>query len=89
MNDFNLFKDKIQTVFSLANEAANAERAIQRLQQTRSAANYASTFQQHAVLTKWDNNALITMYQQGLKFNVKAELMRCGGTINTLDELIN
>jgi hypothetical protein len=44
MNDFNLFKDKIQTVFGLANEAADAERAIQRLQQTRSAANYASTF---------------------------------------------
>jgi hypothetical protein len=31
----------------------------------------------------------MTMYRQGLKFSVKAELMRCGGTINTLDELIN
>jgi hypothetical protein len=89
MNDFDLFKDKIQTIFGLANEAMDAERAIQQLRQRGAAADYAAEFQQYAVLTKWDNTALMTMYRQGLKLSVRAELMRCGAEINTLAELID
>ena len=42
---------------------------------------------EYAVKTKWDNNALCTIYYRGLKDNVKDELMRYGGDVSTLAEL--
>ncbi|OSS43292.1 hypothetical protein B5807_12133 [Epicoccum nigrum] len=36
-----------------------------------------------------DNTALITMFRQGLKLQVKEELMRTGASTDTLDELVN
>ncbi|KAF2280025.1 uncharacterized protein EI97DRAFT_368713, partial [Westerdykella ornata] len=50
---------------------------------------FAITNEQYAVMTEWDDKALIRMYRQGLKNNVKLELMRSGATMDTLDELIN
>lgn len=83
------FKEKIRQTFSVANEPSVAERAIQKLRQTRSAGDYANKFQQYAIQTEWNDTALMRMYRQGLKSEVLAELMRSGATIRTLDDLIN
>lgn len=87
MEDYDEFKKRIRQVFGTSNEAAVAARMIQGLSQTKSAADYTAKFQQYAVQTDWDDKALMVMYKQGLKGNVKAELMRSGTTLDTLDQL--
>ena len=47
------FKNKLQKVFGNFDEEHLAERRMQSLQQTGSAANYASKFQQLAAQTQW------------------------------------
>jgi hypothetical protein len=39
-------------------------------------------------VTRWDDDALITIYRRGLKSAVKDELMRTRAKIETLEELI-
>jgi len=51
MSNFNQFKDKIKPVFRVLNELTIAQRNIQRIQQDKSAADYAAKFQQLAVNT--------------------------------------
>lgn len=87
--DWDAFKEKLRQTFSVANEPANAERAIQSLRQTNSAGDYANKFQHYAIQTEWNDTALMRMYRQGLKSQVRMELMRSGARIATLDELIN
>ena len=88
-DDHNEFKAKLRQTFAVANEPSIAERKIQRLRQTQSAGDYANVFQQYSVQTEWDDKALMRMYKQGLKDTVKAELMRSGAQIDTLNTLIN
>lgn len=87
--DWQTFKDKLRQIFSQANEPAIAERAIQQLRQTHSAADYANKFQQYSIQTNWNDAALMRMYRQGLKANVRIELMRSGASIETLNQLID
>ena len=61
---------------------------IQYIKQQHSAAEYTTQFKQYSVLTDWDNDALIVMYQRGLKENMKNEITFNGQVVNTLDELI-
>lgn len=89
MEDFDEFKSKIRVVFGVTNEPTIARRDIQRIRQTQSAADYAAEFQQLASNTEWDENALMTMFRQGLKPKVKEELMRTGASTDTLDTLMN
>lgn len=89
MVDFDAFKDKIKPIFGISNEPEVARREIQRLRQHKSAADYAADFQQLAAATDWDDTALMTMFRQGLKPQVKTELMRTGASIDTLDTLVN
>ncbi|KAJ8110901.1 hypothetical protein OPT61_g6374 [Boeremia exigua] len=89
ISDFNQFKEKIKTIFRVLNEPTIAQRDIQRIKQTRSAADYAADFQQIAANTDWDDTALMTMFQQGLKPKVKEELMRTSASTKTLNQLIN
>ena len=63
-------------------------RELQNLQQRTSAAEYAARFQEQANLTEWDDAALMAMYKRGLKDNVKDELMRWGGDIDSLRSLM-
>ena len=83
------FKVRLRQIFSPVKEAVIAEQKIQNLRQTKSAADYTTTFQQYAAQISWDDNALMRMYKQGLKPQVRAELMRSGTTINTLATLVN
>jgi hypothetical protein len=89
VSDFDEFKKKVKPVFGVSNEPTIARRDIQRMRQTKSAADYAAEFQQLAANTDWDDTALMTMFRQGLKPRVKEELMRTGASTDTLDELIN
>jgi hypothetical protein len=87
-DDYLKFKEKLRQTFGVLNEVANADRKIQQLHQTKSAADYAVLFQQYATQTEWDDKALSVMYRQGLKDTVKAELMRSGAQMDTLQSLI-
>ena len=87
--DYTEFKDRLRKAFGTANETAIATRQIQRLKQTTSAADYATIFQQYSVNTGWDDSALMAMFKQGLKSDVRAELMRTGAGLEKLEDLIN
>jgi hypothetical protein len=83
------FKVKLRQVFSPIKEALVAKQKIQTLQQTKSAADYTTTFQQYSAALEWDDGALMEMYKQGLKPTVRIELMRSGTVIKTLEDLMN
>ena len=82
------FRVEIRRMFGPSNEVNAATRIIQNLHQKKSASEYSTQFQQYAAKTDWDDTALMVMYRRGLKENVKDELMRFGGVIDTLDQLI-
>jgi hypothetical protein len=48
-DEFNEFKKKLRKSFTVLNELLVAERAIQRLQQTKSARDYANEFQRYSI----------------------------------------
>jgi len=87
VEDWDLFKTRLREIFSPSAEVTHAEQKIQSLRQTRSAADYTTQFQQYAELVQWDDNALKRMYKQGLKPSVRAELMRTGVAIHTVQDL--
>jgi hypothetical protein len=89
VEDWTTFKTKMREVFSPFKEDVIAEQKIQKLRQTKSAADYTTEFQQYKTLIDWDDNALMRMYRQGLKPAVRMELMRSGSSLKTLNELIN
>ena len=89
MEDFDEFKKKIRVVFGNKSEVNIATRNIQTLKQTRSVADYANVFQQYSLLVEWDDKALMTMFRQGLKNEVKVELMRSGASLDNLEDLMN
>jgi hypothetical protein len=64
-----------------------AEQKIQNLKQTKSAADYTTIFKQYAEQIEWDSYALMRIYKQGLKPNVRAELMRTRTLINDIEDL--
>ena len=82
------FKARIRRVFGPANEESMAESIIQRLKQTKSAAEYSTTFQHYAAKTSWNNDAQMSIFKRGLKDNVQDELMRYGGTIEDIEDLM-
>jgi hypothetical protein len=61
-DDYLEFKTRLRNTFRVLNEISNADRIIQRLHQSKSAADYAVLFQQYATQTKWDDKALCVMY---------------------------
>ena len=89
VEDWTTFKTKMREVFSPFKEDVIAEQKIQKLRQTKSAADYTTEFQQYKTLIDWDDNALMRMYRQGLKLAVRIELIRSGSSLKTLNELIN
>ena len=53
-----------------------ADRRIRRLTQKASAADYATEFRTLALELKWDESALISQFQQGLKDEVRREIIK-------------
>jgi hypothetical protein len=89
MEDWDVFKTKIKQAFSPIKASVIAEKKIQTLRQTGSVADYTALFQQYQAQIEWDDAALIRMYKQGLKTQVREELMRTSACTDTLDELVN
>jgi hypothetical protein len=81
------FKIRLRQIFLPFKESVIAEQKIQKLKQTKSAADYTNVFQQYAEQIQWDNAALMRIYKQGLKPALLAELMRSGTAINDLEDL--
>jgi hypothetical protein len=88
MEDWDLFKVKLRQVFFAYNETLLAEQKIQLLRQTKSTAEYTTTFQQNAEHLQGNDNALMRMYKQGLKPTVRVELMWTRAITTTLETLI-
>ena len=70
------FKNKLRQVFSDFDKEHLTERRMQSLQQTGSAANYASKFQQLAAQTQWRAVPLVAQFYKGLKDRVKDNVAR-------------
>ena len=88
MENFTQFKIEIRRTFGISDEKETAIRILQYLRQKRSVAEYATIFQQNATTSKWNDDALMVMYQRGLRDNVKDELMRHPVEPKNLSELI-
>lgn len=90
MRSFKEFSKQLKLIFGASKDAEeNASvRIIQTLRQKGSASDYTSRFKEYMPLTGWDEEALKVMYRNGLKENVKDELMRSGASLETLENLI-
>jgi hypothetical protein len=87
--DWTEFKKCIRRALGTIKETAKAEYQIQNIRQNGSTADYANKFREYSTQLEWNDDALIRMYRQGLKPDVRAELMRTGIKIETLDALID
>ena len=70
------FKKKLEQTFGDIDAARTAERRLDRLRQTLSAAIYAAEFQQIISYLDFDNNTYIWLFKRGLKEDIKDELIR-------------
>ena len=69
--NYSNFKNKLRQVFGNFDKKHLAERMMQSLWQTGSAANYASKFQQVAAQTQWEAVSLVAQFYKRLKDRVK------------------
>ena len=88
IEQYPLFKARMRRIFGPANKESLTESVIQRLRQTKSAANYTTTFQHYIAKTKQNDKAQILIFKRGLKDNIQDELIRYRGIINDLEDLI-
>ena len=72
--NYSNFKNKLRQVFGDFDKEHLAERRMQSLWQTGSAANYASKFQQLAAQTQWGAVPLVAQFYKGLKDRVKDDV---------------
>ncbi len=70
------FKERLQQTFGDIDEERTAERRLQSLRQTGSAADYAAQFQRYGTQTEWDDAALTAQFYKGLKDHVKDDIAR-------------
>ncbi len=69
------FKREMGRIFGEVDEEHQAERAITRLRQTKSVSAYTAEFKQLQAKIDWDDAALRTVYEKGLKDSVKDALI--------------
>ena len=74
--DYSNFKNKLRQVFGDFDKEHLAERRMQSLRQTGSAADYGSKFQQLAAQTQWGAVSLVAQFYKGLKDRVKDDVAR-------------
>ena len=70
IQNYSDFKNKLRKVFGDFDKDHSAERRMQSLRQTGSAADYASKFQQLAAQTQWGAVQLVAQFYKGLKDRV-------------------
>ena len=69
------FKKEAGRIFGEVDDEDQAEKAITRLKQTKSASAYTAEFKQLQSRIDWDDAALRTVYENGLKDNIKDSLV--------------
>ncbi|KAH7551973.1 reverse transcriptase [Bipolaris maydis] len=69
------FKEELGRIFGEVDAESQAEKAISRLKQTRAVSAYTAEFKQLQARINWDDSALRTVYEAGLKENIKDELV--------------
>ncbi|KAF4339823.1 gag poly [Fusarium beomiforme] len=74
--DWNNFEIALKDNFGVVNEERQAAADIMKLRQDKSCAAYSAKFRQLAAKTQWDDDALMEIYYQGLKEEVKDELYK-------------
>ena len=72
--NYSNFKNKLRQVFGNFDKGHLAERKMQSLRKTESAADYASKFQQLAAQTQWGAVPLVAQFYKGLKDRVKDDI---------------
>jgi hypothetical protein len=75
-NSYDYFEQRLRNTFGEVDSQRVAEQRLQRLRQTKSASAYTSEFEQLASKVKWNEDALMSQYYEGLKENVRYELIR-------------
>lgn len=70
------FVRRVKRTFGDIDEERTAERHLQGLTQKTSVGNYAAEFQQYAVRTEWNDEALVAQFYRGLKDRVKDDIAR-------------
>ena len=79
------FEDAITKVFGVYDKRSQAESKLNKLRQLKSAAVYASEFRQQAFRVQWGSDALKRRFYDGLKDDVKDELIKEERDTLTLD----
>ena len=74
-SDFQQFKRHLQGTFGDINTEWNAKQRLKQLWQMKSAQSYSSEFLQISSHTSWDNNMLMTFYEDGLKTEIQEKLI--------------
>jgi hypothetical protein len=69
------FKEEMGRIFGEVDAKNQAEKAITRLRQTKSVSTYTAEFKQLQARIDWDDAALRTVFESGLKENVKDGLV--------------
>ncbi|KAF5701029.1 reverse transcriptase domain-containing protein [Fusarium globosum] len=75
-NSYSAFENALKQAFGTVNEKGHAERRIKALRQTKSASEYAAEYQQLASKLPWDQDVLMSLFFDGLKETVQAELFK-------------
>jgi hypothetical protein len=88
MDEWPKMRTAMKQIYGISNDQAVAIRRVQNLKQMRSVSEYAAEFQEAAPKTGWDEEALKEMFKKGLKLDVRKELMRYGGDLDSLAQLI-
>ncbi|KAF5698706.1 reverse transcriptase domain-containing protein, partial [Fusarium globosum] len=70
------FEEALRKAFGSVNEKSQAERKIKILRQTKSASEYGTEFLQLATKLGWDQEPLMSLFFDGLKETVQAELYK-------------
>ena len=76
MGSLKTFKTAMRKTFGILNKERDAEQKLQALWQTGSVLEFTVKFQQLAVRTQWGDSALTVLFYQGLKKQVKDNIMR-------------
>ncbi len=84
-DNYKKFKDELWRAFRVVDEKQAAKRWLHILKMNKSAVKYAAEFQWIAVLTDWDNDALVLQYYWELNETIKDEIVR----MNWPEELQN
>ena len=75
MGSLKIFKTAMRKMFGILDEEKYVEQKLQVLQQTGSASEFTAKFQQLAVRTQWGDSALTVLFYQGLKEQVKDDIV--------------